>query len=93
MPAFLCARPMSNFEACQISRSQTQGSYSCQIFMAAGSCELRGTHFLYAGTCELQRLRPQKLENFRKFIYNKRGNININIFNIKLNPCQIFGRK
>lgn len=32
----------------------------------------------------------KKLEKFRKFIYNKRGNININISTIKLNPSQIF---
>ena len=93
-----CARPVSNFRACQISRelrmswelghSRSWAAARLSNFTKPKTAQSIGPAAILNNFQELRR--PQKLEKFRKFIYNKRGNININIFTIKLDPSQIF---
>ena len=83
MPAFLC---LSN----SVRQAPVKFSGLSNFQELGNAQELRGPIY---DSWELGAAPDRlKLEKFRKFIYNKRGNININIFTTKLNPCQIFGR-
>ena len=95
MPAFfdacqiLCARPVK-FSG--LSNFQELRSVQELLSNFHGSWELGAARHPISSAPERVSCKDfgrKKLEKFRKFIYNKRGNININIFNIKLDPCQI----
>lgn len=82
---------VSNFQelrmSCELGHSRSWTAARLSNFTRLETAQGRGRPQILNN---FQKLRAAKLEKFRKFIYNKRGNININISTIKLDPSQIF---